>query len=159
MKDESFRGAPSLAITVCEAKIYFWREPIRSNLGVKNTDNRYVPGIVRRSTSGQPILKIINLFGASLTQTAAYMKKSKLFIGNDSGLSHMASATKLKSIVLFGPTNDIIYGPFIESSQVIRTNESYDYFKSINIDKTKSYMDSISVEKIYFTLQKNNYCE
>ena len=63
MKGESFRGAPSLAITVCEAKIYFWREPIRSNLGVKNTDNRYVPGIVRRSTSGQPILKIINLFG------------------------------------------------------------------------------------------------
>ena len=103
--------------------------------------------------------KIINLFGASLTQTAAYMKKSKLFIGNDSGLSHMASATKLKSIVLFGPTNDMIYGPFMQDSQVIRTNESYDYFKSINIDKTKSYMDSISVEKIYFTLQKNNYCE
>ena len=103
--------------------------------------------------------KTINLFGASLTQTAAYMKKSKLFIGNDSGLSHMASATKLKSIVLFGPTNDVIYGPFMQDSQVIRTNESYDYFKSINIDKTKSYMDSISVEKIYFTLQKNKYCE
>tara|TARA_A100001011_G_scaffold304992_1_gene319454 strand:- start:90 stop:1013 length:924 start_codon:yes stop_codon:yes gene_type:complete len=102
---------------------------------------------------------IINLFGTSLTQTAAYMKKSNLFIGNDSGLSHMASATKLKSIVLFGPTNDIIYGPIMEDSQVIRTNESYDYFKSINIDKTKSYMDSITVEKIYNILQKNNYCE
>ena len=87
------------------------------------------------------------------------MKKSNLFIGNDSGLSHMASATKLKSIVLFGPTNDMIYGPIMEDSHIIRTNESYDYFKSINIDKTKSYMDSISVEKIYFTLQKNNYCE
>ena len=72
--------------------------------------------------------KIINLFGASLTQTAAYMKKSKLFIGNDSGLSHMASATNLKSIILFGPTNDVIYGPFMQDSQVIRTNESYDYF-------------------------------
>jgi len=60
------------------------------------------------------------------------MKKSKLFIGNDSGLSHMASATKLKSIVLFGPTNDMIYGPFIEGSQVVRTSESYDFFKSIN---------------------------
>ena len=102
---------------------------------------------------------IINLFGASLTQTAAYMKKSELFIGNDSGLSHMASATKLKSIVLFGPTNDKIYGPFMKDSYVIRTNESYDYFKSINIDKTTSYMDSISVEKIYNILQKNNYCE
>ena len=53
----------------------------------------------------------------------------------------------------------MIYGPFMQDSQVIRTNESYDYFKSINIDKTKSYMDSISAEKIYFTLQKNKYCE
>ena len=102
---------------------------------------------------------ILNLFGASLTQTAAYMKKSKIFIGNDSGLSHIASASNLKSIVLFGPTNDKIYGPFQKHSQVVRTNESYDYFKSINIDKTKSYMGSITVEKIYNILKKNNYCE
>ena len=61
--------------------------------------------------------------------------------------------------MLFGPTNDKIYGPFKKNSQVVRTNESYDYFKSINIDKTKSYMSSISVEKIYNILQKNNYCE
>ncbi len=102
---------------------------------------------------------ILNLFGSSLTQTAAYMKKSKIFIGNDSGLSHIASASNLKSIVLFGPTNEKIYGPFQKDSQVVRTNESYDYFKSINIDQTKSYMGSISVEKIYSILKKNNYCE
>ncbi len=101
----------------------------------------------------------INLFGVSLTQTAAYMKKSKLFIGNDSGLAHMASATKLKSLVLFGPTNDKIYGPFQKDSVIIRTNENYEYFKSINIDKTKSYMGSISVEKIYKILQNKKYCE
>ena len=87
------------------------------------------------------------------------MKKSKIFIGNDSGLSHIASASKLKSIVLFGPTNDKIYGPFQKDSQVVRTNESYDYFNSINIDQTESYMGSISVEKIYSILKNNNYCE
>jgi len=102
---------------------------------------------------------ILNLFGSSLTQTAAYMKKSKLFIGNDSGLSHMASATRLKSIVLFGPTNDKIYGPNLVDSHIVRTDETYEYFKNINIDKTKSYMDSISVDKIYNILQKNKYCE
>ena len=118
-------------------------EKIYHNEITKNIDSKY----------------ILNLFGASLTQTAAYMKKSKIFIGNDSGLTHMASALKLKSIVLFGPTNDKIYGPFQKDSQVVRTNESYDYFKNINIDKTKSYMGSISVEKIYNILQKNNYCE
>ena len=118
-------------------------EKIYLNEITKNIDSRY----------------ILNLFGSSLTQTAAYMKKSQLFIGNDSGLSHIASASNLKSIVLFGPTNDKIYGPFQKHSQVVRTNESYDYFKSININKTKSYMGSITVEKIYNILQKNNYCE
>ncbi len=119
-----------------EEKIYF-------NEITKNIDSKY----------------ILNLFGSSLTQTAAYMKKSKIFIGNDSGLSHIASASKLKSIILFGPTNDKIYGPFDKNSQVVRTSESYDYFKRISIDKTKSYMGSISVEKIYNILQTNNYCE
>ena len=102
---------------------------------------------------------IINLFGLSLTETAAYMKKSNIFIGNDSGLYHMATASKLKSIVLFGPTNDKIYGPIIKNSQVIRTDESYDYFKNLKIDKNKSYMGSISVEKVYNVLKQNNYCE
>tara|TARA_B100001029_G_C14898113_1_gene359336 strand:- start:30 stop:764 length:735 start_codon:yes stop_codon:yes gene_type:complete len=124
-------------------------------VGSKQEEKFYLHQLTKNIDSNY----IINLFGASLTQTAAYMKKSKLFIGNDSGLSHIASATKLKSIVLFGPTDDKIYGPFMKDSQVIRTNESYDYFKSINIDKTKSYMDTISVEKVYNTLKNNNYCE
>ena len=34
------------------------------------------------------------------------MKKSNLFIGNDSGLMHLSVASNLKTIALFGPTND-----------------------------------------------------
>ncbi|MFL2520709.1 MAG: glycosyltransferase family 9 protein [Alphaproteobacteria bacterium] len=103
--------------------------------------------------------KIINLFGYSITQTAAYMKRSTMLIGNDSGLTHLASASKLKSIVLFGPTNDLVYGPFNKLSKVIRTKDSFNYFKTINIDKTKSYMDSISVEEVYDVLKLGAHCE
>ena len=110
-------------------------------------------------TKGIDQSKIINLFGCSITQTAAYMKKSTILIGNDSGLTHLASASKLKSIVLFGPTNDLVYGPFNKLSQVIRTKDSYNYFKTINIDKTKSYMDSISVEEVYDVLKVGGHCE
>ena len=87
------------------------------------------------------------------------MKRSSILIGNDSGLTHLASASKLKSIVLFGPTNDLVYGPFNKLSQVIRTKDSFNYFKTINIDKTKSYMDSISVEEVYDVLKVGGHCE
>ena len=124
-------------------------------VGSKLEEKLYYNEIVRNIDSKN----IINLFGASLTQTAAYMKKSKLFIGNDSGLAHMASATKLNSLILFGPTNDKIYGPFNKNSHVVRTNESYSYFKSIKINKSKSYMGSINVKKVYKILKDNKYCE
>ena len=124
-------------------------------VGSKQEENFYYDKITKNIDKKY----IINLFGESLTQTAAFMKKSIVFIGNDSGLSHMASATNLNSIVLFGPTNDKIYGPFQKDSHVVRTNESYEYFKSLDIDKTKSYMNSISVEKIYNILKENKYCE
>ena len=83
---------------------------------------------------------IIDLFGYNLTLPSAYMKKSKIFIGNDSGLMHLAVANKLKVISLFGPTNDKIYGPYGSNNIVIRTSENFDYFKSLNIDENKSYM-------------------
>jgi ADP-heptose:LPS heptosyltransferase len=52
----------------------------------------------------------IDLMGKTLTLTSAYMKKSTLFIGNDSGLMHLSVASQLTTIGLFGPTNDNIYG-------------------------------------------------
>ena len=74
------------------------------------------------------------------------MKKSDIFIGNDSGLMHLAVASKLRVISLFGPTNDAVYGPISNKNIVIRTKENYDYFKSLKIDENKSYMSSIKPE-------------
>jgi len=89
---------------------------------------------------------IIDLFGYNLTLTSAYMKKSNIFIGNDSGLMHLAVANKLRVISLFGPTNDKVYGPYGSNNIIIRTSESLDYFKSLIIDENKSYMNSIKPE-------------
>ena len=97
---------------------------------------------------------IIDLFGCNLTLTSAYMKKSNLFIGNDSGLMHLAVANKLKVISLFGPTNDKIYGPYGSNNVVIRTSENFDYFKSLNIDESKSYMNSIKLETVFKECEK-----
>ena len=89
---------------------------------------------------------IIDLFGFNLTLTSAYMKKSDMFIGNDSGLMHLAVANKLRVISLFGPTDDNVYGPYGEGNIVVRTSESLEYFKSLKIDENKSYMNTIKPE-------------
>ena len=97
---------------------------------------------------------IIDLFGYNLTLTSAYMKKSDIFIGNDSGLMHLAVASKLRVISLFGPTNDTVYGPIGDKNIVIRTKENYDYFKSLKINENKSYMSSIKPETVFKNFEK-----
>ena len=97
---------------------------------------------------------IIDLFGFNLTLTSAYMKKSDMFIGNDSGLMHLAVANKLRVISLFGPTDDNVYGPYGEGNIVIRTSESLEYFKSLKIDENKSYMNTIKPEIIIQKCEK-----
>ena len=97
---------------------------------------------------------IIDLFGHNLTLTSAYMKKSDIFIGNDSGLMHLAVASKLRVISLFGPTNDLVYGHHDDKNIVIRTKENYDYFKSLKINENKSYMSSIKPEIVFKECEK-----
>ena len=97
---------------------------------------------------------IIDLFGFNLTLTSAYMKKSDMFIGNDSGLMHLAVANKLRVISLFGPTDDNVYGPYGEGNIVVRTSESLEYFKSLKIDENKSYMNTIKPEIIIQKCEK-----
>ena len=98
---------------------------------------------------------IIDLMGDTLTLTSSYMKKSSLFVGNDSGLMHLSVASKLKTIGLFGPTNDKIYSPKGHNCYVVRTKENYqDLRKSINIID-QSYMNSIEVEDIIDLIIKN----
>ena len=97
---------------------------------------------------------VIDLFGYNLTLTSAYMKKSDIFIGNDSGLMHLAVASKLRVISLFGPTNNTVYGPIGDKNIVIRTKENYDYFKSIKIDENKSYMNTIKPEIVFKKCEK-----
>lgn len=99
--------------------------------------------------------KIINLMGESLTVTSCYMKKSNLFIGNDSGLMHLSVASNLSTIGLFGPTNDKIYGHKSNNCFILRTRENYEYLKNTIKDVNKSYMNSIKVEDVMHLIKTN----
>ena len=58
-------------------------------------------------------LNIINLFDwGNLRHMIPIFNKCSFFIGSDSGLMHLAASTKCKTFALFGPTNEIVYGPW-----------------------------------------------
>jgi hypothetical protein len=47
----------------------------------------------------------------SLHALAATLARSRLFIGNDSGVSHLAAATGAPTLVIFGPTRAVVWRP------------------------------------------------
>ena len=71
-----------------------------------------------------PSLSIINLFDwGNLRHMIPIFKKCNFFIGSDSGLMHLAASTKCKTFALFGPTNEIVYGPWGDHKII----KSHDY--------------------------------
>src|ERR1051326_4020135 len=60
----------------------------------------------------QSLPSAINLIGRlSLPEVAAFLSRSSLFVGNDSGLMHIAAASGAPTLGLFGPTNAQEYAP------------------------------------------------
>jgi len=47
----------------------------------------------------------------SLTQVLALLSCADVFLGNDSGITHLAAALGIKSFAVFGPTEPAVYGP------------------------------------------------
>ena len=52
------------------------------------------------------------LEGASLGQFSAVLAEAELFVGNDSGPAHIASALGRPEVVIFGSSSSQIWGPW-----------------------------------------------
>lgn len=59
----------------------------------------------------------------TLGQLAAVLRRCSVFVGGDSGVTHLAAAAGARVVVVFGPTNHRAWGPWTpdkESAQVVR---------------------------------------
>jgi ADP-heptose:LPS heptosyltransferase len=69
---------------------------------------------------------IVDGFGLGIPTAAALLQRSSLFVGNDSGMMHLAAAAGVRTVGLFGPTPEDLYGPWGAQSLVVRTAEPLD---------------------------------
>jgi ADP-heptose:LPS heptosyltransferase len=91
---------------------------------------------------------------------SAIMKKCKFVIGNDSGLIHLAVASDVPVLGIYGPTNPLLQGPFGENNITV-VNEKIDCLNCNllecpigNICMTELSKDVI-MEKIEELISKN----
>jgi heptosyltransferase III len=59
-------------------------------------------------------------FQRPLPELAAQLAGASLFIGHDSGVSHLAAAVGTPSVLLFGPTDPAMWAPPGEHVHVVR---------------------------------------
>ncbi len=57
--------------------------------------------------------------GLTLLQLASVMEGCGFFVGNDSGISHMAAALRLPTLAIFGPTDQRVWSPRGEETFVL----------------------------------------
>lgn len=91
----------------------------------------FITGGPGEESQAQPVLNAVspaNRIAAvgrlDLPTTAAVFTRCALFVGNDSGLMHLAAAAGAPTVGLFGPSDDRLYAPQGPRCRVVRTPES-----------------------------------
>jgi heptosyltransferase II len=77
---------------------------------------------------------VIDLCGQlSLPQLAALASRADLYIGNDSGTTHLASAVGTPVVAIFGPTNPQKYRPLGRRTRICATDDSWNISGAIDL--------------------------
>ena len=99
-----------------------------------------------------PAQQLVDLIGRiSLPEVLACLQRCDFFIGNDSGLMHMAAAAPIPTLGLFGPSREELYGPWGANCAVVRTDLAFDDIRNdraYDYRKQDSWMTTLSVAKV-----------
>ncbi len=100
--------------------------------------------------------KVINLGGRfSLVQYLGVLSFCDVLIANDSGNIHIATALGIKTVSLFGPVDERVYGPYppdfnhIVIKKDLPCRPCYRNFRFGGCNFNKRCLEEISVEEVY----------
>ena len=97
-----------------------------------------------------PVERVHDLVGKlDLLTVAALLARCDFFVGNDSGLMHIAAASGVPTLGLFGPSREAHYAPWGAQCAVVRTGLDYDQLlggSGYDHRTTDSLMESLTVD-------------
>ena len=113
---------------------------------------------IKKITKHLKKFRVRNLCGKlNLIQVAAHLNKCKIFVGNDSGLMHIASAVGVPTLGLFGPSLASRYAPKGNNAYYIRTKKTFNQLtgeKNFDWNTKKNLMNSLSVKSVFKKIKK-----
>jgi len=113
---------------------------------------------IKKITKHLKKFKVKNFCGKlNLIEVAAHLKKCKIFIGNDSGLMHIASVSGIPTLGLFGPSLESRYAPKGNNAYYIRTKKTFNQLtgaKNFDWNTKKNLMSSLSVNDVFNKIKK-----
>ena len=80
----------------------------------------------------------------NLRHMVPIFEKCDFFIGSDSGLMHLSASAGCKTFALFGPTNDLVYGPWGNHTVIKSNNDMLDH-----------ELENLSVEKVINSIKES----
>jgi ADP-heptose:LPS heptosyltransferase len=104
---------------------------VHSGSGSRKKNWPYFDELMKRVRGSRPMPQSL-----SLIELARYLSRCRAFVGNDSGITHLAAYVGCPTVALFGPTDPRIWGPIGRRARVI----------------WKSKLEDISVDEVLDTL-------
>jgi heptosyltransferase-3 len=95
--------------------------------------DREIAAELERQKSGITVLPT-----GSLIELAEFLSACAGYVGNDSGITHLAAALGIPVVVVFGPTEPDIWAPRGPNTKVIKSSE-----------RTTESLTSVSVEQVF----------
>lgn len=93
--------------------------------------------------------RTIDLVGRTDLLTAyAALRRARLFVGNDSGLMHLAAAAGTPTLGLFGPSDERLYGPWGARSVALRGTKTFDAYRAADpaLNQAVNHMRDLPVD-------------
>ncbi len=99
-----------------------------------------------------PFGRRVDLIGnTDVIEAIACFRRTALFVGNDTGLMHLAAAAGTPTLGLFGPTDETRYAPWGDRAGAVRTPEPLEALRrgpAAALDSRESLMASLSVDTV-----------